>query len=73
MIPYYRIKDREPKVCEHCVLPAAYSRLVTDINERGFNANEPGARVQYLCFVHAEEVRRYLGGRLETLIGVVLS
>lgn len=50
-----------------CSLPAAYRRWATDPAKQGVNLNEPGMKEEYLCVAHANEVRQYLGGRLEPL------
>ena len=55
--------------CERpgCHLPAFYRRWRTDPDTRGVNLNEPGMREELLCAPHANEVREYVGGRLERL------
>lgn len=50
----YDMLSERPK-CEFCNLEATHERLVADASSRGFNLNEPGARIQKLCFVHAAD------------------
>ncbi len=52
-----------------CTLIAAYLRWRTDLTKRGHNINEPGYSEERLCIAHADEVRVYIGGRLEPIEG----
>lgn len=50
-----------------CDLPATYSRWRADATRPGVTHNEPGMTREVLCIAHANEVRLYVGGRLEPI------
>lgn len=57
------------RVCDRpgCGLPASYSRWRADASKPGVTHTEPGMTQEFLCIPHANEVRTYLGGRLEPI------
>lgn len=56
-------------ICDRpgCGLPATWERLVATSESRGFNLNEPGAKIEVLCHAHANEVATYVGGWIKKL------
>lgn len=47
-----------------CRGPATHARLRADPGSRGLNLNEPGVKTEFLCSVHAADVRENVGGPL---------